>query len=203
MRSTWRVFFLRLLPLLEALLPTSRAHRRDRCTHLFWDSIFPFSVCKWRAPVSPGDSTLRHVPSLGNLTPSTSCFTLHPAGLVSSRPTLMGFTRSPPSRSDLSTVSRHRAFQALSRPLLVRRPFERRSSARGPSPGLSPLPWLPGLLIRTPPLRFAEPHPVSRMTPCRRFGVSHHERIGIFSASCEGRDPCPPEVPGESIGSPT
>lgn len=203
MRSTWRVFFLRLVLLLEALLPASRAHRRDRCTHLFWDSIFPFSACKWRAPASPGDSTLRHVPSLGILTPSTSCFALHPAGLVSSRPALMGFTRSPPSRTGLSTVSRHRASERSRALHLVRRPFERRSSARFPSPGLSPLSWLPGFLTRTPPLRFTEPHPVSRMTPCWHFGVSRHERIGMLSASCEGRDPCPPEVLDAPIHSPT
>jgi len=140
MRSTWRVVFLRLLLLLEALLLTSRAHRRDRCTHLFWDSIFPFSVCKWRAPVFPGDSNLRHVPSLGILTPSTSCFALHPAGLVSSRPALLGFTRSPPSRSGLSTVSRHRASCALApstRPPSFRTPELRSGSlSRAFSPSM-------------------------------------------------------------------
>jgi len=71
----------------------------------------PLQRIQRRAPVSPGDSNLRHIPSLGILTPSTSCFALRLAGLVSSRPTLLGFTRPPPPRSGLvgrlETSGRH------------------------------------------------------------------------------------------------
>jgi hypothetical protein len=65
---------------------------------------------------------------------------------------------------------------------------------RGPSPGLSLPSRQPGRIARAsfPSLRPPK-------SGCPDHGVRvirslHHERIGMFSASCEGRDPCPPEV---------
>jgi len=142
-----RITSCRLHLLLEAL-STGEPRTPSRSAHAPLLGFVPLQRMQRRAPVSPGDSNLRHVPSLGILTPSTSCFALRLDGLVSSRPTLLGFTRPPPPRSGL--LSR---LEALGQRTLARRPvrrsFERRSSARGPSPGLSPLPWLPGLLART------------------------------------------------------
>jgi hypothetical protein len=175
-------------------LSTGEPRTSSRSTHaplLGFDS--PLQRLKRRAPVWPGDSNLRHVPSSGILTPSTSCFALRLAGLVSSRPTLLGFTRAPPSRTSLVSRFETSGDHALaSSP--VRRSFERRSSARGSSPRPSPLPWQPGFLTRTSSLALEratpgfpdDTHPVLRSL--------HHERIGMFSASCEGRDPCLPEV---------
>jgi len=141
-----RITSCRLHLLLEAL-STDELRTPSRSAHAPLLGFVPLQRMQRRAPVSPGDSNLRHVPSLGILTPSTSCFALRLAGLVSSRPTLVGFTRSPPPRSGL--VSR---LEASGQRTLVRSPvrrsFERRSSARGPSPGRSPLSWLPGLLTR-------------------------------------------------------
>jgi len=131
MRSTWRD---RLPAPCSAPRSTSTGKPRtpSRSVHaplLGFD--FPLQRMKWRAPVGPGDSNLRHVPSLGILAPSTSCFALHSAGLVSSRPTLLGFTRSPPSRSGLSAVSRHQVSRALA--LATRPPFFRTPELRSGS----------------------------------------------------------------------
>jgi hypothetical protein len=131
----------------------------------------PLQRLKWRAPVLPGDSNLRHVPSLGILTPSTSCFALHLAGPVSSRPTLVGFTRSPPSRTGLSTVSRDRSHDALASPLrppLFRAPELRTGSF---SRAFSPLHGSPDFSPGLPPLHLNAPGSVSRSTRIRCFGV--------------------------------
>jgi hypothetical protein len=164
------IVFLRLALLLEALaVGEPRTPSRSAHAPLLGFDV-PLQRMQWRAPVFPGVSTLRHVPSLGILTPSTSCFALHRDGLVSSRPTLLGFARSPPSRTSLVSRFETSGLLALAiRP--VRRSFERRSSARGPSPGLSPLSWLPGLLTRTSPLHLKALRPVSQTTPFRCFGV--------------------------------
>lgn len=141
------ITFHHLLLLLEAL-STGEPRTPSRSAHAPLLGFVPLQRLQRRAPVYPGDSNLRHVPSLGILTPSTSCFALRLDGLVSSRPTLLGFTRSPPPRSSLLSRLEASGLLALAS-VPVRRSFERRSSARGPSPGLSPLPWLPGLVART------------------------------------------------------
>jgi hypothetical protein len=121
-----------------------------------------------RGDSHPFDVLLRPSPGRACFIPSYAPG-VHPTAAVSHR----SFDRlETSSLTDACAPLRH-----------VRRSFERRSSVRGPSPRLSPLPQLPGLLTRTPPLRLLEPHPVSRMTPERRFGVSHRERIGMLSAS--------------------
>jgi len=73
---------LRLTCLLEALpsinWPRMRTRGRLSC------DFVPYSARQKQASVSPGDSNLRHCPSSGFLTLSTSCSACNPGQLVSS-----------------------------------------------------------------------------------------------------------------------
>jgi len=73
---------LRLTCLLEALPPINRPRMRTR-EHLSCDFV-PYSAQQKQASVSPGDSNLRHCPSSGFLTLSTSYSACNPDQLVSS-----------------------------------------------------------------------------------------------------------------------
>lgn len=146
----------------------------------------PLQRIQRKAPVSPGGSTLRHVPSLGTLTPSTASFALHLDGLVSSRPTLLGFARSPPSGSGLRRLQNiappasqpcveRRSRDTLARPFHHRMrppPFRAAklipgSLSRAFSPPAAARALRPGFLPCTSP----SPSPVARTTRCGCFEV--------------------------------
>ena len=88
----------RLTCLLEALPPINRPRMRTR-EHLSCDFV-PYSAQQKQASVSPGDSNLRHCPSSGFLTLSTSCSACNPGQFVSPGLRSWGSTKSvysPPS----------------------------------------------------------------------------------------------------------
>lgn len=131
----------------------------------------PLQRIQQKAPVSPGGSTLRHVPSLGTLTPSTASFALHLSGLVSSRSTLLGFARSPPSRSGLHRLETSlRELPGRPRTPLARHPastdpLSNTSAALScagahtgvPLQGFLPLHGSPDFSPGLPPTHFASP----------------------------------------------
>jgi hypothetical protein len=89
---------LRLTCLLEALPPINRPRMRTR-EHLSYGFV-PYSAQQKQASVSPGASNLRHCPSLGFLTLSTSCSACNPDQFVSPGLRSWGSTKSvysPPS----------------------------------------------------------------------------------------------------------
>jgi len=89
---------LRLTCLLEALPPINRPRMRTR-EHLSYGFV-PYSAQQKQASVSPGASNLRHCPSSGFLTLSTSCSACNPDQFVSPGLRSWGSTKSvysPPS----------------------------------------------------------------------------------------------------------
>lgn len=172
-RRNW-IAFRRLPPLLEAPLSFEKSVNQPRAPSrsahaplVGFDA--PLQRIQQKAPVSPGSSTLRHVPSLGTLTPSTASFALHLSGLVSSRSTLLGFARSPPSRSSLRRLETSlREFPGRSRTPLTRHPastvpLSNASAALScagahtgvPLQGLLPLHGSPDFSPGLPPTHFA------------------------------------------------
>jgi len=117
---------LRLSCLLEALPPINWPRMRTR-SRLSYDFL-PYSARQKQASVYPGDSNLRHRPSSGFRTPSTSYSACNPGQLVSSALRSWGSTGSAHSPPPFGR-GRVRRFRLSSSKLspLPRRPPRRQS----------------------------------------------------------------------------
>lgn len=204
-RRNW-IAFRRLPPLLEAPLSFENVRRSAACTVAIGSRTSHGVRCSPSAHAAKGARFTRrfHSPARSVLgdshpfdgflrpSPERACFIpLYAPGV---HPVTAASLRFAPSRDIASRISRPLSNAARATPCFdrstlecVRRPFVRRSSYRGPSPGLSPLAWQPGLLARTSShaLRFASSGcPDHTLRVLRSF---HHERFWMLSALASPR----------------
>jgi len=203
-RRDW-IAFRRLPPLLEAPPSFEKVRQSAACTVAISTRTSHGVRCSPSALAAKGARFTRrfHPPARSVLgdshpfdgflrpSPERACFI--PPYAPGVRPVTAVSLRFAPSRDIAPRISwplsnAARAASCFDRSFLehVRRPFVRRSSYRGPSPGLSPPPWQPGLLTR------ASSHAL-RLASIRSPGCRRCWCFGVFTTEGSGCSrPCQP-----------